>query len=63
MQNFIVLGYIPGTQIQLSFTTWLLVFMLFIIITAYILKRRNLRYRVAAMRIAHLIRKEILVEA
>jgi hypothetical protein len=25
MQNFIVLGYIPGTQIQINFTGWLVI--------------------------------------
>lgn len=62
MQNFIVLGYIPGTHIQLSFTAWLLIFMTFLFAAAYLLKRRSLRYRVTAMRISYLIRKEIIVE-
>ncbi|TAH35395.1 hypothetical protein EYC59_02350 [Candidatus Saccharibacteria bacterium] len=32
MQNFIVLGLVPGTHIQLTFTFWLVVSALFITI-------------------------------
>jgi hypothetical protein len=29
VQNFIVLGYIPGTHVQITFYTWLVVFATF----------------------------------
>ncbi len=31
MQNFIVLGYIPGTQIQINFSGWLIISLIFAI--------------------------------
>lgn len=41
MQNFIVLGLVPGTQIQLTFTFWMIVSALFVglLMAVFILAR------------------------
>lgn len=41
MQNFIVLGLVPGTQIQLTFTFWMIVSALFVttLLSVFILAR------------------------
>ena len=60
MQNFIVLGYVPGTHIQINFSTWLIVFLLFSSLTFVALRQRQIRYRIVALRLAYHIRQHQL---
>jgi len=52
MQNLIVLGLIPGTQIQISFGVWLLLFIAYSAASLYYLKKQQVRYWLKFLRIA-----------
>jgi hypothetical protein len=60
MQNFIVLGIIPGTQIQIDFYTWLIIFSSLFVLSVLALKRHSLRTAVLAWYVARLIRHQRL---
>lgn len=49
MQNFIVLGYIPGTQIQITFGSWLCIVALF---AAFYVRSHKMQLMVSANNIA-----------
>lgn len=58
MQNFIVLGIIPGTNVQLDFTAWLIISASLLIASLLIHERRNIKWlltsRYVAFRLNHL---------
>lgn len=56
MQNFLVLGYIPGTDIQISFTVWLTAILLGAAVWLAIRERDSLRAAVLAWYVARLIK-------
>ncbi len=56
MQNFIVLGYVPGTHIQINFTGWLIVFCSLVLSMLIIRSRWALRTWLMAWLVARVIR-------
>ncbi len=55
MQNFIVLGYVPGTQIQINFYSWLLCFVVFAAILIWLFGRKIIQQWLLGWRVAHII--------
>ena len=58
MQSFIVLGIIPGTQVQLNFTFWISVsigFFTFLLLSSLWSKRQAFRIRLISHQIARAI--------
>jgi len=56
MQNFIVLGFIPGTQVQITFKMWLIGFAAFVFLTTLVFRRKALRSWLVAYCVSHAIR-------
>ena len=63
MQDFIVLGIVPGTQIQLSFMFWVYCGLGFfsLIFVVHMAKKHSLRGYIASLQISHTINEYELV--
>jgi len=60
MQNFIVLGYIPGTQIQINFVGWLVIVSIFCVLTLVVFKLHTLINWFIARQLLHYIKHQPL---
>lgn len=56
MQNLIVLGLVPGTQIQINFFGWLAIISMSLLILSLATKRHTVRAAILSWYVARLIR-------
>lgn len=56
MQNFLVLGYVPGTDFQINFTMWLSAIMLGTLVWVALHEKHTIRAVILAWYVARLIK-------
>lgn len=59
MQNFIVLGYVPDTHIQLTFANWLICFIAFFALAVLLFTWRAVWHSVASLFSRHNVQQQL----